>query len=261
VAKPAPEAFVLFTGDHHVGSTAGLAPKAECRNSDQEWLLVCWQDIVKRAKAAASKKSFVLCLGGDHQDGARQHGTWETWGSAKDQRDAAVDLLRPLANMADDIRAVLGTEVHAGPKGDDDRTVAEEIGAKRARYVWKFAVGGRRVFWSHHGVSVARDPWNDSNGMYAMAKRLYYGALRRGQAPPDLAIVHHAHFSPEPVTAYNLTVAVCPCLKLSDGHGFKIGPEKTPAIGALAWWPAEKRLERWLYTQPEDYEEIKFKAR
>lgn len=251
---------MLITGDHQVGSTAGLAPKARIENSDQEWLLACWQDVVKRAKAEAKGKAFVLGLGGDHGDGPRQHDTWETWGTAKEQRDAAIDLLQPLANIACEVMGLIGTEVHAGPKGDDDRTVAEELGAKSAKYLWEFAIGGQRVFWTHHGVGVAREPWNESNGSFAMAKRLEDHSLRRRELPPNYAIFHHAHFSPPIVTAQDITVAVCPCFQLSTGHGYKIGPEKRPAIGVLAFWPMRGKLERWLYTKPHTYEPLNLKA-
>jgi hypothetical protein len=255
-AKPAREPFVLWTCDHQVGSTQGLAPKSAIQNSNQEWLLTVWQDIIKRTQAEAKDKQFVLAFGGDGPDGARHHGNWETWGTDKEQCDATIELLQPLADIAVDVRAIMGTEVHAGPKGDGDRRIAEALGAATAKDLWEFTIAERRVFWTHHGVSVPRDPWNESNGLLAMAKRLYEISLREAEPAPHYAIFHHAHFSPPPVTAHGITVAICPSMQLSTRHGYKIGPEKRPAIGALAFWPKQNRLERWLYKKPHAYEDI-----
>jgi hypothetical protein len=243
------ETWVLFIGDLHCGSTAALAPLRECRNQQQEALLVAWKTMTKRALAEAKGKDFLLMIGGDCVEG-KHHTQSELWATTyKQMRDAAVELLRPLANAASVIYGIRGTSVHAGLEGEDDQTVCEALGARSAAYVWTMTVAGKRLFWSHHGATVARDSQNASNGMFADAKRHYELALHRGLKVPDLVVHHHVHVSPPPVTAHGVTVAITPCWKLSDENGAKIRPELTPDIGVLAWHPTSGKLERWLYPQ------------
>ena len=249
-AAPAPP-LVLFVGDLHVGGTTAVAPKAECRNAEMERLLAVWLAFVERAKAAAKGTAFVLALGGDLIDQPRHHNTFQTWGTTREQRNAAIELLQPLANLASDVIALKGTETHAGADGEDDQTVAEALGVKRVPYVWRMVIGGQRVLWSHHGLSVARDPWNAANGMYAMARRL---AQRRD--PPDLAVFHHVHQMPRPVTAYGVTVAAVGCWQSSTAYGFRFRPEQPTDIGPLCWKPGAAP-EPWPYPHAETYQEFK----
>jgi hypothetical protein len=276
VAKRPPEPFVLFLGDVHAGSTVALAPEAQCRDAGQAALLAAYRVIIERAKKAAHRKSFCLMLGGDLVDGSRHHGTYETWGTPLEQRDGAVELLLPLANMAADIRALVGTEVHAGPKGDDDLSVARQLGAKTARTVWRMTIAGRRLFWTHHGISIPRDLNGAERALFTEAKRQFDqhkesladiyehehephdpDELRPALIePPHLVVHHHAHFSPRPVTAYGMTVAVCPCWQGTGMYGASIGPERVPTVGALAWWPAEHRVLRWRVPVENKYETL-----
>lgn len=243
--------LLLFVGDMHVGSKSGLAPELECRGDGQRWLLERWGEFTERALAAAKTHTLCLMLGGDLIDGIH-HGRTASWGTIKEQRDAAIALLLPLANRAAAIYGILGTEAHAGETGQDDQQVCQELGAKTANHVWRLTVGGRRLFWSHHGTGVPRDVTNEDSNMLADARRHYELALR-GAEKPDCIIHHHNHFSPDPVTRHGITVAVTPCWQLQNAYGAKIGPERTPSIGALVWEPAINRLERWLYAQPQTY--------
>ena len=249
-----PDSLLLFVGDTHCGGITALAPAARCDTEDQVWLLAQWQAMVARALAEAKGRPFNLMLGGDLIDGIH-HGGRGSWGTRKQQRDAAIELLLPLANKASAIYGILGTDTHAGDESEDDKEVAQQLGAKTARHVWKLDVGGRRLFWTHHLTTVARDPTIEDNGMLATARRHYEWSLRGG-VKPDLLIGHHNHFSPDPVTRHGITVAVCPCWQMQNGYGAKIGPERTPAIGVLAWQPQAHRLEQWLYHKQDDYEAL-----
>ena len=250
-SKTKPDIFLLFLGDTHVGSITGLAPAARCENEGQRRLLEYWQTFIGRAQAASKGKAFCLMLGGDLVDGIH-HASRETWGTFKDQRDAAIELLQPLARQASAIYGLLGTTAHAGEKGDDDRQVCQELGAKTALHTWRLTVGGRRLFWAHHGATVSRDVSNEDGGLLADARRHYELALR-GVEKPDLIVHHHQHFSPDPVTRHGITAVVAPCWQFPTSYGVRIGPERTPSIGALAWYPVTHTLERWLYDTPPSY--------
>jgi len=256
--KPEPDAFVIFCGDTHVGGTTAVAPKAECRNAEMERLLKLWEAFTARALAAAKGTAFVLALGGDLIDGPRHHGTVQSWGTHREQRNAAIALLQPLANVASAVVAVKGSEAHAGGDGEDDQTVAEALGARQMPHVWRMTIGGKRLFWSHHGLAVPRDPWNWSNALYRMAVRLSHLP-----EPPDLAVFHHVHQTPPPVTVGGVTVATVGCWQTSTAYGSSFRAEQGTSIGALAWRPAQQTIPvHWPYNTPgHGYKEIKLQAR
>ena len=263
------ELLGVFVGDLHCGSPTAPAPRGKIESTAGEWVSETFQTFVAETLALVATRRTVIFLGGDLVDGSRHHGTYESWGTPKEQRDAAIGLLLPLTSKAAAVYGLIGTEAHAGPKGDDDRTVAEELGAKSAEHTWHLTLGGQRLDWAHHGVSVPRDPTNEDSGMLAEARRQYQGWLKRlafkAEFPdtpdvmpkPDLVVRHHAHFSPRPVNRLGITVAVCPCWQLSNSFGYKIGPERVPSIGALYWHPERGAVERKLYPVERSYAEVK----
>jgi hypothetical protein len=254
VPKREREPLGIFVGDLHVGSYAAPAPLGLCQRAEMEAQLGRWQQFTARALAEMKGKAAVLFLGGDLVDGIH-HNTRGNWGTFKDQRDAAIELLRPLANAASAIYALTGTEVHAGAEGDDDKQVAQELGAKATAHAWRLTLGGKRLFWSHHGTTVPRNVTAEDGGLLVDALRHYELSLR-GVPKPDLVVHHHNHFSPDPITRHGITVAVCPCWQGGTLYGAKVGPERTPDIGGLFWWPKQNRIERVLYPVVQEYQEV-----
>lgn len=245
-----------FVGDTHTGSTTALAPESRCDNAAQVWLLERWRENLNKLKTAAKGKDLLLFLGGDLVEG-RHHGSLQVWGNHKEQRDAAVELLMPLVNLAAEVYAVPGTEAHAGDDGEDDRTVAQELGAKTVAQHQIIDVDGYLLSWAHHGITVGKADWNEDNGMISAARILddYYArrpALRR----PSVVISHHAHRMPRPVTLRDMTVGVCGCWQLPTPHGYKIAPRSPVTIGTLLWTVGDK-LERWPYEQEQTITQAK----
>lgn len=265
MAKRERDIFCLYIGDVHAGGTTAAAPAVEVKRPEMQQMLDAYTRVVARAKKAAKGVDFSLMLGGDLVDGSRHHGNHESWGTPDEQRDGAVALLLPLANMANSIYALLGTEAHAGPNSGEDLSVARQLGAKTAKKIWRYVVGGKRIFWTHHGLGIPRDVNGAERALFSEAKR-HYDQHKESLADlheydtqphdpdelrpalvekPDFVIHHHAHFSPRPVTAFGMQVAVCPCWQLSTMYGVALAPERTPTIGALAVWPKQGRIERW----------------
>lgn len=239
--------LVLFTGDHHVGSDDAIAPVSLTRTNVSRRLLDKWSgDFLPHLKRQAKNHRLLLALGGDHVEG-HHHNSFRVWGDAKEQRDAAIALLLPLANMADDIIAVCGTEAHVGSGGEDDRQVAQELGARIVSQRVLLRVGGRLLDWAHHGIAVSQNGWMADSGIATAIRRADDAALRNHQPAPDLILSHHAHRSPAPVFMRGMWGAVCGAWQASTPYGSKIAPRSCVDIGVIAWWPELNILERWLY--------------
>ena len=231
--------FRLFVGDLHAGALSGLTTKPQ--NDRQAWLIDTWAAMVKRALALAQGHEFGLMLGGDLVDTP-----------SKAARDDAAALLQPLANAAASVWGVPGTEYHVGDDGEEDRTVYDMLGARgeRQRQVHRLKIGGRVLWWAHHAIRLGGQPWTETDGLYRGAKAAHEFARNQDQTPPDLVVGHHVHRAPG-VTQYKSTRAVvCPCWQLQTPFGAKIVSWSLPTIGAVAWWPAQDRLELMTYAIP-----------
>jgi len=242
-----PIRFVAI-GDLHTGSTTGLAPKSQVRTSQQEWLLEKYnqsvRDILKGGK-------FVLGLGADLVDG-HHHNSRQVWGNSKEQRDAAIELLQPLANKALWIYGLLGTEAHGGDNGENDNQIAQELGAKPKdidHHHW-IDIDGKILSISHHGMTVPKSGWLDDSGIISAIRQSEYDYIS-GRSPyrPDCLISHHCHRSPHPVFVRGIVGGVAGCWQLPTAHGAKISPRRSVDIGFLVWHPAENRLERVIHAQ------------
>jgi hypothetical protein len=233
----------LFVGDLHVGSKEALTVKGEISNPRQRWLGQQWADMTKRIKAEAKTKSIRLMLGGDLVDLA----------DIVDGTEMAVDLLRPLANVSDEVWGVYGTPYHVGEDGKEDRSVYGQLGAvgrRRNHHHWLMVDGGK-LSWSHHGMKISQDPWNELNGHRQIAERLYWRAMQQGVEPVRFVMRHHVHRTPagSPVRWRGTDVMVCPCWKFGDGFTGKHMPDGAPptfGVGVIT----DGRMEAWTYEPP-----------
>lgn len=236
--------FCLFVGDVHAGG--GDAVSLKPQDQRQSWLLDCWAAMVARGKALARGKSFSLMLGGDLVDRA-----------GKQARDEAIALLQPLVNVSDEVFGVTGTEYHTNEDGEEDRTVYDAFGAtvvnKRQRRVQTLRVGGRILWWAHHAIGLGGKPWTEFDGLNAGAKTAHEMALHQGGEIPELVVGHHVHRSPGIGRYYDTQAVICPCWQLQTAYGGKRMPFSRPAIGAVAWWPTDMRLEIMRYAIPEEH--------
>jgi hypothetical protein len=233
---------LLFVGDLHVGSNSAIAPQAQIKTPQQEWIYSQWRAMLKTARPP-----FVLMLGGDLIDGPAHHGNLQTWGNHADQRDGAVELLMPLVNKAEDVYAVRGTEAHVGDDGEDDRAIARELGAVDLGHSAKLDIDGKRLWWAHHGLSVGRMAWTKHNGLVSACRNASYNA-----EPPRWIIGHHAHTSPAPVTIGAVTAAIVPCWQLPTPWARGKFPHSGVDIGVL-WLDTEtEKIERVIYAYEEE---------
>lgn len=240
--------LVLFVGDIHCGSESGLTPTPQPGNDRQAWLLETWAAFVARAKALAAKSEMYLMLGGDLVDLP-----------GKVNRDGAVALLQPLANVAKAVYGVPGTEYHVGENGDEDRDVMDDLGAVgvRQKQVHRLAFAGRELWWAHHPLRLGGQPWTEFDGLYRGAKQAHEEARTLQERYPDLRVPalvvgHHLHSAPGVGRYKNTEALICPCWQLQTAYGAKRVTWKLPTVGAVMWWPAVDRIELLTYQVPRE---------
>jgi hypothetical protein len=108
-------------------------------------------------------------------------------------------------------------------------------------------INGRVLDWAHHGLSVSKRPALETGAMYRAAIDEHHRCQNAGESPPDVIMRHHAHRSPAPVTAYGITVCICPAWQLSTDYGSEIAPGQPPSIGGVLWDTDSNDVERVLF--------------
>ena len=231
---------VVFFGDAHTGSTVALCPPRVDMGEDgiyaangvQVWLLEQYKKFIDVVKMYPAPR--VLVLLGDLVDGARQHGTFQTWGTAQSQVSGAIEVVQPLANLCEVTYGVTGTQCHGGMSGSDDAVVIREFGGKQAsRYRWRLRIEGKLFDIAHHA---GRDKKETTFGNSAMGllRQTRLRCDRTGEEKPDYIIRGHAHQA-DIITHNGMTAALCPGWKLQDEYTRKLDLASLPDVGGLIW--------------------------
>jgi hypothetical protein len=265
--KPVLPALAVFVGDLHCGGDTGLAlpgfkiPSKQARpysaSTDQQWLYECWRDFNKQIKSRATGHRLFVGFGGDMVDGVAHHGTTQTSGTYSDQVLMAAELVKPLVGMADDALGITGTAAHVGDVGENDAALYESMHIDSAAF-YNVKIGGKRLWWSHHGVPVGAREWTKENGAVTLARDVADYCRNEGIDKPDAIIGHDRHKTFEPVTVRGITIGLTPCWQLPTYYGYH-WPFKSVTIGALLWYPEAGRMEIIKYAQAQ-HERIAFSA-
>lgn len=246
----------LFVGDLHVGSDTGLCipgyklPSKEDRlypaSTRQQWLYQKWNELIKTAQELSKTHRIFLGIGGDAVDGVAHHNTTQTIGTYSDQEHMAADLLKPLVALADDAKGLLGTAAHVQDMGNADRNVLDMLKVD-ARAMWRLDIGPRRLWYSHHGITIGSRAWTDDSPMILLARDIFFRCKDEGRRVPDAIIAHNRHVSPYPISSKGISIAVCPCWQLATYWGMSLSPFKDVSIGALVWYTETNSIDRILY--------------
>lgn len=238
-------ALVVFVFDTHIGSTVGLCAKtveledqSYPASDGQLWLLEHYEDFKKQVKAAAYGKQVILILGGDLKDGARHHGTFQTWGTDIEQVRAAVQLLLPLANLASDIYGLKDTQCHGGMSGADDAAIVKELGGE-CRYRWRLDIEGLLFDVAHHSRRDARE-WALGGSTLSLLRNTVARCEKYHERKPDFVIRGHGHQFDvleqyDKATDHTMTAVRCPAWQLATENTRRIDPASLADIGGLLW--------------------------
>jgi hypothetical protein len=195
-------------GDTHIGSSTALAPpKFTIHNTDkrevqvvnhnplQEWLWSNWVDLWDYVKVLAGvrgrhrKNRIVVAHMGDVIDG-NHHDTKQIIQDVNDQYLVALDILRPIFDMADASFGIIGTEAHAGNGGEGDLSIYRELGATDYGQVLNLEIDGKLHDLAHHG-RVGGRPWTSAAASIAVEVCLDCG--NQGIPFPDYIWRGHSH--------------------------------------------------------------------
>ena len=223
---------VVWISDLHVGSTVGLSP---CRwkideenihkaSKPQLKLYKFWTQFWTRRKKDG--RPIIAIFGGDVVDGDH-HNTLQIWTNDElTQVDAAVDLLKPVVNIAKKSYLLRGTTAHVGQSGRFDSLVARELGIP-AYYHLRLNVDGVVFDLAHHGPGVGKRIWNMGNSIRSYGRTIEMSHALTGRKPPDVVIRGHVHKSCHETLhgRHTTEIIVSPAWQLKTEYAHRVSTE------------------------------------
>jgi hypothetical protein len=232
--------IVATPSDLHVGSTVALSPP-EVQLDDggtylaskvQRYILQGWNDYwaeidgqVKDHKA----KLYVIVVG-EACEGVH-HGTTQIFSHNKAvQRVAALELLDPVAQKADKLWIVRGTEAHSGKSANEDEAIARDLGAIKndilGTWSWwslRLIASKVRLFLAHHPRTKGWMPHTEDSAASRMSFMMSSRWLSAERALPDLAVFGHVHYYADSGRAHKPRVIYLPGWQLATSFVHRLG--------------------------------------
>ena len=242
--------IIAIISDTHIGSTLALcAPqftvhtgrKEEVQqnqyNKCQQWLFECWVDYWNYVRSLAGivgntrKNRLVIIHLGDVVD-SKHHASPQIMDEVEDQIEAACNLFRPLAAMADGgMYLTFGTGAHNGGCAEYERVIGRELGIN---YDWEYSlnIDGITLDLAHHGRAGRRD-WTSSAAGLAVEVATDYTS--EGMQPPRYILRGHNHHIDDSGIKVPYTRAISlPSWQLRTSYGHQVAANrKRSDIGAL----------------------------
>ncbi len=245
-----PHSIVAVIGDTQIGGNTAITTPVFYKSTQrpnekqeihatvmQRWLFDCWAEYWEYVRYLAGvvgrrrKHRIIVIHLGDVIDGDH-HNTNQILKEIPDQLDIAKDLLEPVADMADALYGIIGTEAHAGNSGGDEWDLYKTLGAKAIDYNLTLDIDGMLVNAFHHGRTGGRS-WTSSAA--AVAVETMIDCARVGMRPPDYIFYGHMHNVDDSGLRIEGTRAIgCPSWQLMTMHSHKVvGPKVRSDIGGL----------------------------
>jgi hypothetical protein len=202
----------------------------------QDWIYDCWLDFWGYVKKLAGKKHRIVVKHlGDVIDGFHPRYI-QAIPNVGDQKGMAIELLKPIVNMADSFYIIRGTECHVGEAGQDEMEIARELGVP---CIWEgiFDIDGLIIDCAHHGRASKR-AWTSSSA--GIAAEAIHDAVtdRPPRIPPRYVFRGHMHLIDDSGEKVSGTRALSlPSWELKNGLGHRLESGKRADIGGLIILP------------------------
>ena len=237
-----------LVSDTHIGSWTGIALHSwKCDTGEltaggepiykeiiatpaQDWLYEKWLDYWAAVKALAGKRHRIVVIHlGDIVDGLH-HNSPQCMPNLADQEDMAVEILKPICNMAHTAIFIRGTETHVGMMAQSEVRIAQELGAK-CPFEAILDIDGLLVDVAHHGRAGRRD-WTSAAA--GIASQAVMEASLAGRPLPRYVFRGHNHTVDDSGEKLPGTRAVAmPSWQLRTAFGYRISAGTTSDIGGV----------------------------
>lgn len=236
-----------FLSDLQTNSTVGLCPPRVQLDDGgtyhysrlQKQLWGDYLDFKDRLLSAKGNGDLYLVFNGDLHEGDH-HGTAQiiTRNTATMQNIAA-EVIEPMAQIADRMFLVRGTEAHVGKSASLEEDIAKDFdfepnGEKRS---WWQLIAKFKEKWfdiAHH-TSMGSTPVGRGNAANKIAVEAIFEYANRGEVPPDYVLRSHVHRYADSGNVYRTRAIILPCWQYRTSYVHKVSTGKMASIGGLIW--------------------------
>ena len=259
-----------FLSDLQTNSTVGLCPPVV--NFDDggtyhysKLQRQLWYDYLgfrDRLKSAKSDGELYLVFNGDLHDGDHHQTSQIITRNPATMQNIAADVIDPLAQIANKMFLVRGTEAHVGKSASMEEDIAKDFnfeknGKKRS---WWHLVSRFKGHWfdiAHH-TSMGSTPVGKGNAANKLAVETIFEYANRGQKPPDYVIRSHVHRHSDSYDNYITRAIILPCWQYGTAFVHRIAPGKLATIGGMIWEKEDGKPPTWtaVIYEPKKDEEV-----
>lgn len=235
--------LVLLLSDLHVGSTVGLWPKEFVsnegnsigRNKFQDWLGLCWDDMLIWAQKVIGKDAFDLVVNGDLVEGIHHKALQVMTPDPGDQVDAVKQILGFLGETAAKVHLVKGTECHTR---NDEIRIGRHIGASKdpstGQHAWDsldLEVAGTLYNFAHH-ISATSRGYLEASAHSINLGNMTHSRARTGKPVPKVMCRAHRHRHGIWDDGNQVSVVTGAWQGLTR-YGYKVVPDAVPQPSAI----------------------------
>lgn len=228
---------VLFGDTHFGGMTALCPPKVELDDGGlytaspvQQDLWAFWQNFWEFVWKTAGKRGVIAVHLGDVIDGLVKQ-TTQSLSNLVDQEEAAVEVLQPVRDRAQQFHIVRGTDAHVGAQAQSERRIAKRLEADSCPYHLTLWLGDIELDLAHHG-RVGGRPWTSSAANVVAEIVVEYSKLRR--PPPRYVVRAHTHFIDDSGERHPFVRAfTTPAWQCQTSYAYRVAPNRVADIGGV----------------------------
>jgi hypothetical protein len=231
-------AIVAVVSDTHINSTIGLCPPRVQLDDGgtyrpsrfQRELWRCWGEFWGVVQQRREGLPLFVVLNGDLVDGDHHDTSQLVSRNLETQARMAVEVLDPMAQMADQLFVIRGTEAHTGPSamweeflGRDLGAVGDDIAGTASWWWLPLEVDGVRFDFAHHPGTSSRRPWTRGGAANRLAAWVLNDYAEAGDRPPHLVFRSHNHVYEDSGNNHAVRAIITPCWQLTTGFGHRVG--------------------------------------
>jgi len=232
--------LLAVVSDMHANSKMGLCPRAVTLDNGgtytpsrtqkaifKAWTQY-WEILVKQVKKHKAK--LVVVFNGDAVDLNRHDGLDPICHNRTNIQDMLAELYVGIAERADELYIVKGTEAHTGAHAEMEDALARDLQAVpddwERTFAWwwlQLEVEGVKFDITHHPSTSGRKEWTKGAAPSRTSTELALQYFERGEAVPDVAIRGHVHYFADSGTTRRPRVFYSDAWKATDAFGHRLG--------------------------------------
>lgn len=239
---------VVIVADTHINSVFGLSAPTVINdrgtgytpNKLQMWLYGKFMAFATNVAALKEQGYYiVLVLNGDIVDmNKKAHDELVNLNPVYAKRHA-VEVLKPLVDLADVRYMTKGTPTHVGDNASFEEDLAQLLGmefdAERNEYTrWNLKLMVEDVLFNiaHHG-SVGGQAWTATNSLLRYGTNLLVEHVRRGECVPDIVVRSDKHVYLDTHNTLPTRIIQGPCWQFPNDYVHKMKIERQATFGGL----------------------------